>query len=93
MKEKASFVVVNTDGSEFGDYSGAEPKAAATKAVNRMYNAGDSGTISIRKRNTKTIRDYQFSVTLQPKPDAAPAWMPAQVKKSKLMYVGRRFKE
>ena len=36
MKEKASFVVVNEDGSEYGDYSGVEPKAAATKAVNRI---------------------------------------------------------
>lgn len=80
-KETRNFTVKMVDGTERGNFTGKQPRAAALKAFNKL-NLGSKNapaTLSLREKGTKKIHIFSGYVEKIKAPDKRPKWMPEMV--------------
>lgn len=88
-KDKRTFVIVNPDGTESGQYTGTQPAQAAKKAIKEVAKELNVPvTIKLRARGEKRIHVFRGHVSMDKAPENRPAWMPAVVKIAHVTKVG-----
>lgn len=88
-KGKRTFVLVNSDGTETGAYTGTQPAQAAKKAIKEVAKELNVPvTIRIRARGEKRIHVFRGHVSMDIAPENRPSWMPAVVKTAHVAKVG-----
>lgn len=89
MAAKRNFVLVESDGSEHGIFSGWSPRKAALKAANRCDGTPEKpARLMLRERGQKKMHIYDGWRAKVDAPKNRPDWLPDQIWKANVRKLG-----
>jgi hypothetical protein len=80
MADARKFVLRNEDGTEYGVYTGKQPRQAALKVANQSEGTKNKPvTIKLRERGTKKVHVFKGWRVKVKAPENRPSWMAEDV--------------